>query len=256
MIKYALVAIACAAIQGAAAQGIQGCSASTPVLTVGVGNPHGVVKVGGTTKLTALVADGRGHVYNDCPASWNSSDERIATVSTTGLVTGKAIGSATISATYKGKKGLGGVVVRQSVAAKGSRLRDRRVRTGYFVADVGQREWRSRARRVAHASDTCSTPSYSDFFQQMLKIYVSSKGDSANKGLTKRADDVITRMVGSLLRTCGNYTDRIVAGEDPFEAKTVGDALGLLVVKNTADYKALQRELPRFREWVSHMKEY
>jgi hypothetical protein len=62
------------------------------------------VNLGGTVQLSAVALDQRLFVMPDQTFTWRSSDEAIATVSE-GLVTAKAPGTVTISATTAGKKG-------------------------------------------------------------------------------------------------------------------------------------------------------
>jgi uncharacterized protein YjdB len=90
----------------------KGCTSSTPAYSVAVGNPHGMTRVGGNITLQGLVADGKGHVFSDCPVKWSSSNSRVATVDSRGSVKGIAKGSATITAAYKGKSGIAGVVIK------------------------------------------------------------------------------------------------------------------------------------------------
>lgn len=64
---------------------------ATPFVMV-TGNP--VILVGGTGSLTATTTEG-----DDASYSWASSDEAVATVDDSGLVTGHRVGEATITAT-------------------------------------------------------------------------------------------------------------------------------------------------------------
>ena len=52
-----------------------------------------------TTQLTATVSDANGEVINGATVTWATSDDAVATVSSTGLVISVANGSATITAT-------------------------------------------------------------------------------------------------------------------------------------------------------------
>jgi len=63
------------------------------------------MSVGQTTQLTATLKDGVGNVLNGRSVTWSSSNPAAATVSSQGLVTAVAKGSATISATSEGKTG-------------------------------------------------------------------------------------------------------------------------------------------------------
>jgi alpha-tubulin suppressor-like RCC1 family protein len=61
--------------------------------------------IGGTQQLTATARDHTGNPVVGNPVTWASSDESVATVSQTGVVTALAVGSTSISATAAGKTG-------------------------------------------------------------------------------------------------------------------------------------------------------
>lgn len=69
--------------------------------------------IGGTQQLTAVVKDGSGNVLTGKAVSWVSSATGVASVSSTGLVTAVANGSATITATVDGKAGQAAITVAQ-----------------------------------------------------------------------------------------------------------------------------------------------
>lgn len=58
-----------------------------------------------TVQLSALVTDDRGQVLPGKPVAFSSSDNQVATVSSSGVVTGISAGSATITATSEGATG-------------------------------------------------------------------------------------------------------------------------------------------------------
>ena len=71
---------------------------STPVLTsVQIVAPAGTITVGATLQLTANPKDQNGNAIS-ATVTWSSSSSGVATVTATGLVTGFAVGVATISA--------------------------------------------------------------------------------------------------------------------------------------------------------------
>ena len=75
------------------------------VASVDVTAPTSSVGVGGTLQLTATAHDAKGNAVTGRPVTWTSATQTVATVSTTGLVTGVATGSTSITATVDGKTG-------------------------------------------------------------------------------------------------------------------------------------------------------
>jgi uncharacterized protein YjdB len=71
---------------------------STPASAVTVNLPSGSFSVGQTMQATATVTDVSGSVLTGRPIAWQSSNPSIATVNSSGLVAGVAVGNVTISA--------------------------------------------------------------------------------------------------------------------------------------------------------------
>jgi trimeric autotransporter adhesin len=82
-----------------------------PVSAVIVSPGQASVIVGQTTQLSAQVTDDAGNVLAGRPITYSSGSPAIATVSTSGLVTGVTAGTATITATSEGKTGTATIVV-------------------------------------------------------------------------------------------------------------------------------------------------
>ena len=82
-----------------------------PVSSVTVTPAATTIIVGGTATLTATVKDANGNTLTGRTVTWTSSDETKVRVSATGVVTGVALGSATITATSEGKSGTATVTV-------------------------------------------------------------------------------------------------------------------------------------------------
>jgi len=99
----------------ASAGGQSGSAAITvtpaPVASVTVSPSTSTVSTGQTTTLTATVKDVNGTVVTDRTVTWSSNNSAIATVSSSGVVTGGSQGSATITATAEGKSGSASVTV-------------------------------------------------------------------------------------------------------------------------------------------------
>ena len=78
---------------------------SPAIASVAVQPSPATVRLGASVTLTATVKDVTGAVVTDRPVAWASSNTAVASVTASGVVTGRAIGSATISATSGGKSG-------------------------------------------------------------------------------------------------------------------------------------------------------
>ena len=72
---------------------------------VAVTTPQTVLVVGGSVTLTANVFDNAGAKINNAAVTWTSLNPNVATVSTSGVVTGVTTGQVTIEAESSGKKG-------------------------------------------------------------------------------------------------------------------------------------------------------
>jgi phosphatidylinositol-3-phosphatase len=81
------------------------------VASVTISPPSASVQVGQTVQLTATAKDSSGAQLADALVTWSSSDTTVARVSGGGLVTGRAAGSATITATSGTKSATAAVAV-------------------------------------------------------------------------------------------------------------------------------------------------
>lgn len=84
---------------------------STPVSTISISPSSVSVAAGGTVQLSATLRDASGNLLTGRTVSWATSDSTIARVSSTGLVTGVASGTAGITATSEGKSATAIVLV-------------------------------------------------------------------------------------------------------------------------------------------------
>src|SRR3989449_9298897 len=66
---------------------------------------------GKTVQLTATPKDGNGNPLSGRTVAWVSSNTTVAMVSSSGLVTGKVAGTATITATSEGQSGTSAITV-------------------------------------------------------------------------------------------------------------------------------------------------
>jgi len=76
-----------------------------PVGSVAVSPPTQTITDGATAAFTAAVKDAQGHPLNGRIVSWDSSDQSVATIDSTGLATSAGPGTTTITATSEGKSG-------------------------------------------------------------------------------------------------------------------------------------------------------
>ena len=84
---------------------------AAPVASVSVSPATGTLQTGGTVQFSAVTRDASGNVLTGRAVTWTSSNAVIASVSSSGLVTGVAVGTTTISATSEGVKGAATVTV-------------------------------------------------------------------------------------------------------------------------------------------------
>jgi uncharacterized protein YjdB len=90
----------------------------TPVASVVVLPNRIDATVGSKTQLTATPFDGAGNALTDRAIIWSSSNQAVATVSTTGLVTAIAPGTSTITAGSEGKTSTSTITVAQGAVAR------------------------------------------------------------------------------------------------------------------------------------------
>ncbi|HEV2735969.1 MAG TPA: Ig-like domain-containing protein, partial [Longimicrobiaceae bacterium] len=96
--------------------------APTAVASVSVTPGSAALVVGGGALLTASARDAAGNVLTGRAVVWSTSNPAVATVSASGMVTGVAVGSATITATVEGKTGTASVTVSADPAMTAARI--------------------------------------------------------------------------------------------------------------------------------------
>ncbi|HJU74822.1 MAG TPA: Ig-like domain-containing protein [Gemmatimonadaceae bacterium] len=81
------------------------------VASVNVTPATSSIDVGGTVQLRATVLDGNGDEIQGKTVAWSTSASTIASVSSTGAVTGVSAGNATVTATADGRRGTASITV-------------------------------------------------------------------------------------------------------------------------------------------------
>jgi parallel beta-helix repeat protein len=109
----------------------------TPVASVTVTPASASMSVGGTAQLTATPKDASGNPLAGRVVTWQSSNTGVATVSSSGLVSGVAQGSATVTATSEGQSGTSAITVTTSTAPVAS-VTVAPASTDVFVGAVAQ----------------------------------------------------------------------------------------------------------------------
>src|SRR6266566_4413226 len=89
-----------------------GSSSPPPVASVVVTPQTSTIGPAETVHFSAVPKDAAGNTLSGRTITWSTSDASVAMVSTAGLVTGVAAGSATISATAEGKAGQSAITVK------------------------------------------------------------------------------------------------------------------------------------------------
>lgn len=84
---------------------------TVPVASVDVTPTSATIAVNATVQLTATPRDANGSPLGGRTITWTTNNSGVATVSTSGLVSGVAAGSATITATSEGKSGTSAITV-------------------------------------------------------------------------------------------------------------------------------------------------
>ncbi|HEX6816160.1 MAG TPA: Ig-like domain-containing protein [Gemmatimonadaceae bacterium] len=82
-----------------------------PVSAVTVAPKNDTLNVGAQSQLSVTLKDSAGNVLTGRTITWGTSSSSVATVTTSGMVTGVAGGNATITATSEGKAGTSTIVV-------------------------------------------------------------------------------------------------------------------------------------------------
>jgi hypothetical protein len=107
------------------------------VTTVTVAPPSASIVAGTTTTLQVTVKDQNGNVMTGQTVTWTTSNPAAATVSSSGVVSGVAAGSATITATSSGKTGTSAITVTAMSGGSGTIL----FQESFEDANLSSRNW-------------------------------------------------------------------------------------------------------------------
>lgn len=111
----ATITATCAGKSGTSSVTVASAPPPSPVVTtVTVAPSTASIAVGATVALSATVRDAQGNVMTGQSIAWSTSNAAVATVNSSGVVTGVAAGSATITATCATKTGTSSVTVTAS----------------------------------------------------------------------------------------------------------------------------------------------
>ena len=125
-VGYALAALSIFSCSSDNLTGTDGLSSddlsadATIIASVAVTFGSSPIAVGDTTRAKATLRDWQNRILANRVVTWTSSDNAVATVSTTGLVTGTGAGAAVITASRAGKSGKATITVVSPGSAPGS----------------------------------------------------------------------------------------------------------------------------------------
>ncbi|MDH3571514.1 MAG: Ig-like domain-containing protein [Gemmatimonadota bacterium] len=168
-----------------------------PVAAVVLTPAAAVVDVGRTAQLTATLKDAAGNELTDRTVTWSSTDEAVALVDGTGLVTGQGAGSATVTATCEGHSGSSTVSVTATQApvasvevapASGSVSVGGSLQLTATLKDAAGNELTGRAVTWASSNDAVAKVSASGLVTAMAAgsatIIATSEGQSGTAAIT------------------------------------------------------------------------
>jgi uncharacterized protein (TIGR02145 family) len=124
-----------------------------PVASVAVSPASANVKIGATQQMTAVLKDSLGGTLSGRTVTWSSSDTPKATVSSSGLVTAKATGSASITATSEQKNGIATITV-YSLPVSVTDVDGNQ----YSIITIGSQDWLSSNLKTTRYRDGTPVP--------------------------------------------------------------------------------------------------
>ena len=149
------------------------------VASVAVTPSRSSIAVGGTVQLAAAVHDARGNALDGRAVSWTSSAPQVAGVSSSGLVTGTAVGTATITAESEGKSNTATVAIvsnRVDVAAVAVTPGSRELQPGETV------QLQAELKDARGQAITDRTPAWSSSDEQVVTVSPSGLVSAVGPG--------------------------------------------------------------------------
>ena len=232
-------------------------ASTAPVASVTVSPATASVNVGQTVQLTATLKDPSGNVLSGRAVTWTSGTPAVAMVSGSGLVTGVAPGSATLTATSEGQNG--SATVRVVASSSGGQV-DTIFREDF---ESGSLNWDDSAGGPTHVvvSDATSAYSGARYLKILYPLGVNGAGSLSKflpAGYTKAYVRYRLRIPGNfvggtkLIMFRGSRTDNVwgsfgVAGSCPdgtdwFLANVVSRNLATLPLRFYTYYPGMARE--------------
>jgi len=149
------------------------------VTTVTVAPTSASVVAGATTTLQATVKDQNGNVMTGQSVTWTTSNATAATVNSTGVVTGVAAGSATITATSSGKSGTSSITV-TAVSGGGTLLLQENFEDGSLAA----RGWYDNTTAVLSTTEHIAGSNSSAQYRFLVGATLPTSGSSQRHKFT------------------------------------------------------------------------
>ncbi len=158
-----------------------------PVVTTVTVSPGTVsVQVGSTSNLTATVKDQNGNTMSGQTVTWSSDNTNIATVNSSGVVTGVAAGSATITATSSGKSGTSAATVTAPPPPGGGTLL---FSENFEDSNIGSRGWYDNPSATLSTTEHIAGSTASAQYH-WLKGATSPQGNGAQRHLFAASNSV------------------------------------------------------------------
>jgi len=150
------------------------------VTTVTVSPGSASIGVGATTPLSATVRDAQGNIMTGQTVTWSTDNAAVATVSSSGVVTGVAAGSATITATSSGKTGTSSITVTATPPSGGTLL----FQENFEDANLAARGWYDNTSTLLSTTEHISGSNSSAQYRYLVGAQTPTTGGSQRHKFT------------------------------------------------------------------------